>query len=271
MSDHERIERMLRADAQDASDPGISLDAAAIARGARRRRLPAQLGVGAAAVVLVAGFGGVAIAGMPGLVGGTGELSASESVRDDDTSGGAAEPFASPDGGDEVDGDLGGADGETVWDVARCGEPLPPVGHSGDDRLRLELAPLDGSSARGGELTVTGTLTNVSSERLELLTATHLVVGLARDGEVIWSTVGMEAAALVPTLDPGESLEYTGALELVDCGGTDPEASIRGGSPLAGPGAYEVVAALDVRQTDDGEPVSDPVVVISPRASLVLP
>lgn len=268
MSDHETIERMLRADAQDASGPAIPLDAAAIARGARRRRLPAQLGVGAAAVALVAGFGGVAIAGMPGLIGSDGSLIASDRGGDD-TSGGAAEPFASPHAGEELA--EGQGDGETVWDVLRCGEPLPPVGHSGDDRLRLELAPLDGSSARDGELTVTGTLTNVSDERLELLTATHLVVGLARDGVVVWSTVGMDAAALVPTLDPGESVHYTGGLELVDCGGTDPEASIRGGSPLAEPGAYEVVAALDVRQTAGGEPVSDSVVVISPRASLVLP
>lgn len=271
MSDHERIERMLRADAQDASGPAIPLDTTAIARGARRRRLPAQLGVGAAAVALVAGFGGVAIAGMPGLVGSFGELSASESVRDDDSSGGAAEPFASPKGEEEVDGDLGGADGETVWDVLRCGEPLPPEGHSGDDRLSLELAPLDGGAARNGELTVAGTLTNVSAERLELQTATNLVVGLARDGVVIWSTVGMEAAALVPTLDPGDSLEYTGMLELVDCGGTDPEASIRGGSPVVGPGAYEVVAALELRQTDGADYLTGSVVVISPRASLVLP
>jgi hypothetical protein len=270
MSDHERIERMLRADAQDASSPAIRLDTAAIARGARRRRLPAQLGVGAAAVALVAGFGGVAIAGMPGIVGSDSSLIASDRGGED-TSGGEVEPLASPHAGEELGEGHSDGDGETVWDVLRCGEPLPPVGHSGDDRLSLELTPLDGNEVIDGELTVTGTLTNVSSERLELLTATHLVVGLARDGVVIWSTVGMDAAALIPTLDPGESLDYTGSLELVDCGGTDEEASIRGGSPLAGPGAYEVVAALDVRQADGGDPLTGSVVVISPRASLVLP
>jgi hypothetical protein len=75
----------------------------------------------------------------------------------------------------------------------------------------------------------------------------------------------------VPTLEPGASQVYTGFLELVDCGGTDPEASIRSGSPLAGAGAYEVVAALDVRQLDGSDYLTGSIVVISPRASLVLP
>ncbi|MGY6498399.1 MAG: hypothetical protein ACXIUP_09255 [Microcella sp.] len=266
------IDRMLRADARDAFGPAIPLDASSIARGARRRRLPAQLGIGVAAVALVAGFGGVAIAGMPGLGGG---LTVASDSLGEDASGGSAEPFASPDGdsdlGEERGGDELNSDGETVWDVLRCGEPLPPLGHTGDDRLTLELEPLDGSDAIDGRLTVAGTLTNVSGDRVELTTATHLVVGLARDGVVIWSTVGMDAAALTPTLGPDESQVYEGALELVDCGGTDPEASILDGSPVAGPGEYEVVAALNVVQTDAEGYLPGSVVVISPRASLVLP
>jgi hypothetical protein len=269
MPDPETIGRMLRDDARAPLETPITIDTRAVARGARRRRLPAQLGVGAAAIALVAGFGGVAIAGMPGLVGSDGSLSASDRAEEDAS--GGAEPLARPHTDEDVGDDLGGSDGETMWDVLRCGEPLPPIGHTGDDRLRLELAPLDGNATVDGEMTVTGTMTNVSSERLEVQTATHLAVGLARDGVVIWSTVAMDSAALVPTLEPGASQVYTGFLELVDCGGTDPEASIRSGSPLAGAGAYEVVAALDVRQLDGSDYLTGTIVVISPRASLNLP
>lgn len=293
MSGHDEVERALRADAASLTPPAVTLDASAAARGARRRRLPAQAAVGTLSVLAVVGFGGLAVSALP-------QFSASDSVTDAGGESPAdapeAGPLASPEttepddggGSEDLDGEGGaggepdesgadnggseeGSDGDTAWSLFACGDAPPPVGHGADVGLALEIAPLDVSQATGSTLAVTLTVTNVSEARITGTSAMRPFLALASEGAIVWHTAGgMDAVAVPLDLSPGESLRYESHLELRVCDGPAGDAPFPNDLPLAPPGTYEVVAALDVAVQGQTTQPRNTEVVISPRASLVL-
>lgn len=286
MSGHDEVERALRADAASLTPPSVALDASAAARGARRRRLPVQAAVGTLSVLAVVGFGGLAVSALPQF---GADLSSTDAGGESPAEAPEIGPLASPettapdsDRGGELDGDEGGAseegaqgrdpDGETAWSVFACGDPLPPVGHGAQLGLALEVLPFEVSAVDGDRLPVTLTLTNTSSERITGTSAMWPHVALARQGTVVWHTAGaMELIGATIDLAPGESMRYETHLDLVVCEGPAGDNPFPDDLPAAPPGTYEVVAALDIAVHEPTEVSSGTELVISPRASLIVP
>lgn len=285
MSGHDEVERALRADAASLTPPGVTLDAAAAARGARRRRMPVQAAVGTLGVLAIVGFGGIAVSAMS-------QWSTSDSATDagGETSAESPEagPLASPEttapdegagGGDDLgtnegtdEGPSEGSDGDTARTIFTCGGPLPPAGHGADAGLALEVLPLDADDASEGRLPVTVTLTNTTDGLITGTSAIWPHLALALNDEVVWHTAGgMDGVAVNLTLGPNQSVRYETHLDLIACQGPAGDVPFPRDLPAAESGEYEVVAALDVTAPGASASATGTELVISPRASLTVP
>jgi len=136
-------------------------------------------------------------------------------------------------------------------DISTCGELAANVAQS---ETGLELTA-DFADANVGDEAVHGTvtLTNTGESRVEGTTGSLAEIAVARDGVVVWHTIGlMDGVAIVVALEPGESLAYNSSFEPVDCGTEDKILyEFRDDLPALPAARYEVSAAIDFTG-DDG-------------------
>ena len=237
----------------DKGDEGLgSIDTAAVIRRSKRRRLPAQLATGAAAVLVIGGLG---FASFQGLVQNapeaeTAALSTEESARD--LSGGGQETYSLADRGPAAQVNL-------------CASPLAEIAPAPSG---LELT-VDFPNAKAGDEFVEGTvmLTNAGTDPVKGYSAASPTITLSQDGIVKWHSNGaMIAIAIEVDLEPGESMEYAASFTPVECGVDDEgDAGFREKLPALPAGDYQVSALLDVSGADDTELVAGPPATVTLR------
>jgi hypothetical protein len=241
---------------------GHDIDTAAVIRRAKRRRLPARLGVGGAALLLIGGIGVASIQGLGGasVVSSSGESTAYDASTEQQDVPAAGEPF------------VGAQDGTTGGDDAASQLERAPA-----DRLNLcggaraEVAPsatglivtATFAAAPAGSATVAGTvtLTNTGTAQVAGYTSATPAITLAQGGVVLWHSNGPTIQmARDFDLAPGESLALPAFLTPVVCGVEDDSAGgFRPDLPAAPAGDYEVTAAADVMVGDTLELVTGPI------------
>ena len=137
------------------------------------------------------------------------------------------------------------------------------------DKLNLctapvaEVAPLENglvitaepvtAAAADRSIPVTVTLTNTGAESILGTTGSRPALTLSRDGITLWHTNGpSDMMARIVDLGPGESMTYETVFEPLVCGVDDDVLeSFRADLPPAGPGTYQLSAAIDLSH-DDG-------------------
>jgi len=116
-----------------------------------------------------------------------------------------------------------------------------------DDGLVLTVSPVD-AAATARDIPVTVTLTNTGSQWVTGSLSPFPTVTFSRDGVVLWHSNGA-VPSLAQQLDlaPGASTSFDTVFEPVVCGVADDEQpSFRDELPAAGPGSYQLSAALDL-------------------------
>jgi hypothetical protein len=225
-----------------ASSRHARLDAAAIIRRTKRRRLPRQIGAGGVMTLAVAGISVASITGLKAL--GPNIFGASTSAeRSAGDSGAKAPPEVSaPQDSPAV------RDGVSPDRVNRCGSILAAVPQN---RFGLVLAahfPAD-APATGAPVTGSVTLTNTSARTISGTSTSRPTVTISRDGVVVWHSNGVQPAGTAVTLAPGQSLQYPATFTPVACTASDDrDAAFPAGLPALAPGQYaiSVLLAIDV-------------------------
>lgn len=225
------------------SDTGApsGLDADAVIRRARSRRLPRQIVLGSVATLAVAG---IALAGFTAIT-----IPQSAIMSASDSMGGAeSEPLpGAPDRGY-------GSEQAPAEKVNPCGGELAQVAPS-DTGLVLTMhfpasAPADGQPVSG-----TVTLSNTGTERVTGSSAASPILTVSQNGRILWHSNGAGAAiAVLVDLAPGESMDYEVTLTPVACGMEDELGTgFRDGLPALPAGDYQVSALIDlVPEAADG-------------------
>lgn len=223
----------------DAAAPRASLDAAAIIRRSKRRRLPQQLGAGSVLTLAVAGIGVASINGLQALA----PMGASETMADAPAgvSEGAPVPWA-------------GADSAQSERTTSC---VTDAVSDPDLQAGLTVTPGFPATAASGQ-TVAGvlTLTNTGTEPVGGI-ATALTVTLSRGSEVLVHLDHSPAERKV-ALAIGESVTLDFWFNAVEC--AEPGDAI--GAPLE-PGDYTVSATLQLL------PYEGPAVLVGGPASVI--
>ncbi|TBN56286.1 hypothetical protein EYE40_02115 [Glaciihabitans arcticus] len=213
--------------------PGLgAIDAKAVIRGAKRRRLPMQLATGGALVLALGGIG-LTVQGVLGAENQTATLSQPDYVTE--SSEGGASSF---DG--QRDAVL------SADQLSYCGEQIADVSPS-PSGLVLSL---DFPNGTGGSTPIEGTvtMTNNGDAAIRGYTAANPVLTLAQGGRVIWHSNGaMIMSAAEIALAPGETYVYTTSFTPVVCGEDDErDAGFRAELPPAPAGEYQLLAAIDL-------------------------
>ena len=217
------------------------INAASIIRRSKRRRLPAQLGVGSALTLAVAGIGVASINGLrPFMAADTAGLATDSS----------AESFGE-NGASDLNGQ--GTVAAPAEKLNLCGGPLAEVAPRSNG---VELVVQFPSTAAANGETVTGivSMTNNGTATITGTTAASPAITVSQDGVTRWHSNGpMIMLAVIVDLAPGESMVYKTALTPVHCD-TEDELSegFREDLPALGPGEYQVSAAIDLSR--DGAP-----------------
>jgi hypothetical protein len=211
--------------------PSSTIDAAAIIRRSKRRRLPQQIGAGSALTLAVAGIGIASINGirLPSMVG-TVETTA-----------------------DTLSGESSGAaESAAPWSTEATGCETPvPAAESSRSALRVAVDFPDG---RAGEPIVGSVLlTNTSADQFNGWVSAP-IVHVMRDGVAVAHNDANPSSAMRIELAPGESRSLVASVDTVQCGhGSD---LVRAGAALA-PGEYEVVATVTATSDPDEQaPIS---------------
>ncbi|HEU0206164.1 MAG TPA: hypothetical protein VFQ74_05675 [Pseudolysinimonas sp.] len=127
-----------------------------------------------------------------------------------------------------------------------CARPLATPAPASDG-LVLTVQPVD-AAAGAREIPVTVTLTNTGAQRVMGSLSPFPTLTLSRDGIVLWHSNGA-APSLAQQVDlaPGASTTFSSTFEPVVCGAEDDaQPSFRADLPEAGPGTYQLSAAMDV-------------------------
>jgi hypothetical protein len=213
------------------------IDTAAVIRRAKRRRLPAQVGV---VGVFALAIGGLGVAGLQTL-----DARQPASV----SAGSSSQPRdAEPAPGDSV---MGASEG-------------PAIKRAPADRINLcgGTLAVDFPDAAAGTPSVTGrvTLTNTGSRQVTGYTSATPAVTLSQGGIVLWHSNGPTIMmARDVDLAPGESIDFDASFVPVVCTVDDDTAeAFRTDLPAAAPGEYQVSAAADVAVGDTLELVTGP-------------
>jgi len=209
-----------------------SIDAQAVIRGAKRRRLPMQLATGGALVLALGGLG-LTVQGVLGAQDQVATLSQSD--------GGAREEIAP----ESDTGALAYDDGIPADRLNVCAQPLTEVAPSASGLVLTTDFPDSPTGTAPIEGTVT--LTNNGDEALRGYTAANPAITLSQDGTVVWHSNGaMIMSAAEIALAPGETYVYTTSFTPVVCGEDDEgDTGFREDLPAAPAGEYEVSAAID--------------------------
>lgn len=212
----------------DAPAPG-GIDARAVVRRSRARRLPRQLAAGAVGALAVIGIGVLVVPAFQPQ-----EQAAMLSERDD-----AAEaPMET-----YAEDALKRAPAEKLnLCGATVAEPVTSMYGLQLDVVFPESAPATGEPVVGAVL-----LTNAGADRVIGTTAPVPAITLSQNGIVLWHTSGaLDSSAVAVDLQPGASLEYPASFEPVRCSAADDALpQFPAGLPPLGPGAFEVSAAMD--------------------------
>jgi hypothetical protein len=109
------------------------------------------------------------------------------------------------------------------------------------------------AAATDRSIPVTVTLTNGGTESLLGTTGSRPALTLSRDGVTLWHTNGpSDMMARIVDLGPGESMTYQTTFEPLVCGVDDDALeAFPADLPPAGPGTYQLSAAIDLSH-DDG-------------------
>jgi hypothetical protein len=244
---------LLKNDAEDAAG-SRRLDAAAVIRRSKRRRLPQQLAVGGLSTLAVAGIGFAGVTAFRMLPQGAMTMSAGSS-----TGSKAVPEQANP--GQAAPGTAQGIKRAPAERINLCGGPLAEVAPNPDGLVLSTAFPA--SSALGtGPIDGTVTLTNTGTQTIRGTTAASPAITVSQDGTVLWHSNGpMIMLAVVVDLAPGQSMSYRASFTPVRCGVADDLADgFPDNLPPLPAGNYQVSAAIDLSREGDGGPVANELV-----------
>lgn len=231
---------------------GRQIDVQSVIRRSKRRRLPAQIGIGGAFTLALGGIGIVALDGLAG----------SQTATDSAVSTTAEQAPAQSDDGIlgmmEGDDPAAGIKRAPADRINLCGGPLAEVAPSPSG---LVLA-VDFPDAPAGTAPVEGTvtLTNTGTEPILGYSSPSPAITLSQNGIVLWHSNGPTILMLQDVaLAPGESLDYAASFTPVVCAVEDDTAeAFRDDLPPVAPGEYQVSAATDVSVNGSAELVTGP-------------
>jgi hypothetical protein len=237
--------------------PGRQIDVQSVIRRSKRRRLPAQVGIGGAFTLAVGGIGFVVV----NEFGPTGVQTTSQVA----TTAEQGPAYDSPaDGRESTNGMMQGDDSSAgikrapADRINLCGGPLAEVAPSPSGLVLT----VDFPDAPAGAAPVAGTvtLTNTGTEPVAGYSPATPAVTLSQNGIVLWHSNGPTIMMLKDVaLAPGESLDYAASFTPVVCGVEDDSAeAFRDDLPPAAPGEYQVSAATDVSVDGSAELVTGP-------------
>jgi hypothetical protein len=223
----------------DAATTG-RINADAVIRRARRRRVPRLVGAALASVCAVVVVVGGAVYGLGNLAVST-NGTASSAVD----SGGTV-PQAQP-----------GTSGSGMAVASRCGYAAPQLSSTASGLVVTLDFP--STTTRGGVVTGVVTLTNAGAQRVTGSTGAPIIT-LSRNGIVVWHT---DAAIPAPLrqldLAHGASTSFQVVLSPLLCSkGDDRSGGLRADLPPAPAGQYQVSASVVVSVAGGGEQVSGP-------------
>ena len=237
---------------------GRPIDTDAVIRRSKRRRLPAQLGVGGVATLAIGGIGVVALQNLDSSVSPASIMSESSTAE----SGSAYDGFVAPaqEGPATRDGSAGnGTVKRAPADrINLCGGALAEVAPSATGLVLTPSFPAAAAGSGGVEGTVT--LSNTGSTTVTGYSAASPAITLSQNGVVLWHSSGPTVQMIrAISLAPGESLQYTASFTPVVCSVDDDLAeSLPDGLPAVQPGEYQVSAAADVVLEGGAELVTGP-------------
>lgn len=217
--------------------PGTGLDAPAVIRRSRRRRLPRQLAAGGTLSLAIAALG---VAGALGLRS-PAPMNEATSSSDSSAESGAA------------GGSAGGAiEAAPAHKLNLCGGTLAQVAPSEAGLVLTARFPAI-APATGQEVSGTVLLTNTSEAPVAGTTTAAPAITVSQDGIVLWHSNGqIPPLAVEVDLAPGESIEYPASFTPVRCEVEDDSAeSFRDTLPALAPGTYDVSAAIDLLPRGD--------------------
>lgn len=217
---------------QGGADAPSGLDATAIIRRARSRRLPRQIAFGSVATLAVAGIAlvGFTVIKIPP----SALMSASDSM-------GSAESGALPEARDLQH------DGTPAEKVNPCGGEFAPSTPSTTDLVLTTHFPAS-APANGQPVSGTVTLSNTGTDRVTGSTVASPAITLSQNGITLWHSNGaMIAIAVLVDLAPGESMDYEVSLTPVACGTEDELGDgFREDLPALPAGDYQVSALIEL-------------------------
>ena len=266
-------------------DAPNTLDAAAIIRRSRARRLPKRLAIGGVSTLAVAG---IVVASLQGVT--TSEMSASQvEISAAESPEDLATPSTSPSDADSLQ-TTSGAAGSSAADrdldqsghpmtfsspsgrgpaetINQCGEPLADITPHMDGLTITAEFP---ATARVADGSVAGVVTLTNTGDTAVVGRIHGVVPtviLSKDGVALWHTNGGLHVTSLPkpsTVKPGASVDYDAVFWPVACTAADEAEGDQGigmagvasagfGSklPTVSPGSYQLSVLMDFTGSDD--------------------
>lgn len=228
------------------------IDARAVIRRSRARRLPRQLAAGSIGVLAVVGIGvlGVQTIAPP---------QQSTVMMEQD---GAEDTFVAPEAAKRAPAN------RLNLCEALVAEPAPSA-----YGLQLDVAFPESAPAVGAPVAGAVRLTNTSGERVTGTTVGSPAITVSQHGIVLWHSNGaVDAVAMVVDLEPGQSVELAASFTPVRCAVEDDAAeAFRVDLPPLAPGAYELSAAIDFAPDPSMAPATPYLdLVTGPRARVVL-
>lgn len=225
---------------QSTSATPRSISASAVIRRSRLRRMPKQVGLGAAATLAIGGIGIASVQGIASLGSSTASDTASMQEAPEAAAGSAPDDLMSGGTADEI------TKRAPAEKLNLCGGPLAEVAPSATGLV----ATVEFAEASTGQERVDGvvTLTNTSSVAITGSTSATPAITLSQGGTVLWHSNGPTIAMVaIVDLAPGASMQLPASFEPVICAADDDLLdSFRSDLPAAPAGEYEASAALDV-------------------------
>ena len=247
-------------DDEPASGRGTGIDLDAVLRRSRTRRRPRVV-----AVAVVSSLAAVGII-VPLSIGVLGPQLGSTFSSGAGSAASAPDANKAPEFATEGGGATGAppAPGASARSLNLCGAALATPAPAADG-LVLTVTPVD-AAASARDIPVTVTLTNTGSAAVTGSLSPFPAITLSQNGTVLWHSNGA-VPQLAEQLDlaPGASTAFSTTFEPLVCRAADDGTGSFGADlPAAGPGSYQLSAALDVT-TDAGS-----VLVTGPTASATL-
>ena len=248
-------------------EPKGSIDLDAVLRRSRARRRPRVVAVAIVSSLAVVGI--VVPVSISVASGQTGTFSAGSAATAPDLSAGQ-DPDSATDGNAAggSGGDIKRAPAEKLnLCTGSLAAPAPA-----EDGLVLTVQPVD-AAADARDIPVTVTLTNTGTQQVTGSLSPFPTLTLSRGGIVLWHSNGaVPLLAQEIDLAPGASTSFATTFEPLVCGVADDERpSFRTDLPQAGPGSYQLSAALDFSpETPSADGQVAAVLVTGPTAPVTL-